>query len=403
MKFFPLLLSSTLMLSCATPYSNGSLNEKGKKNAVLSLIKPLTPKRFQDAHNNSVVKDYRAKSDCQPFCPTIDVWLYEYRSPNGSIIKDTKPITSQKAYWKNSHEARIMAVSLFGKKSIYLDGMVDYFKSFQHIKKVNEVNDPVWGYETFSVRLYIPKRNPKNLQELGESTGVIPDEYIQTFLNLGAEIAYVDNGRKDVGVDAFFWRFLVAAEEMPAGESIRYLIRDADWTLTAGELFAVADWIDSPHQFHRMNMAPICIAPVTGSAWGGRHQGNQTLFKNILTWIESYPYHLNYGDDELFIRDRIWPHMKNSGSILTHHYPINWQSFIANPYQGSCEQPTQQYCNSIKLGGHCEDRIVPPEIKYPIYDLGMRKTLVNLKKDDSNFNLRKNLDIWNRIYHIFKA
>ena len=192
-QFSLLLMLSAIFLSCATPYGDGQLKYKGRSNYLLQLVKPLTPQRVVDVYDNSVVKTHRPSSDCQPFCPQVDIWQYQFKTPDGKIITDDKPISSRKAYWKNKHEARIIALSLFGQKPIYLDGLIEFLDSMSYIKKMNHIDDPVWGYETFTVRIYVPKRNPKRLEQLGKIESAIPEKYVKKFLDRGIEIAYVDN------------------------------------------------------------------------------------------------------------------------------------------------------------------------------------------------------------------
>jgi hypothetical protein len=397
MRFYLLLLLSVICLSCATPYGDGQLKSKGRSNYLLQLAKPLTPQRVAAVYDHAIVKSYRIKSDCQPFCPKVDAWLYRLKLPDGQIIEDSKPISSKKKYWKNKHEARILAISLFGKAPIYLKGLLDFFESLRFIKKVNHISDPIWGYETFTFRVYVPKRNPDRLSMLGEMEAALPESYVKQLLDLGVEVVYVDNAQKSTKLDATFWRFLVTAEEMPAGERIRYLVRDADWKLTAGEAFSVGEWIDSNISFHRMNLNGACIAPVTASLWGGVHVGKETLFADIHDFIEAYPYRLEYGDDELFIRDIIWPRMKYSGSVLTHYDLSGWKTWLGNPFVGSCEQATQKYCDAIKAGGVCEDRLLPDNVIYPAVALGMRATLDELKQYPYYFDMHLNSERGKRV------
>ncbi len=382
-----LCLMGFLFLSCATPYGDGQLKHKGRPNYLLGIAKPLAPQRVIDVYDHAIVKNYRVKSDCQPFCPKVDAWQYQFKGPDGKLIVSTKPISSKKKYWKNKDEARIIAISLYGQKSIYLDGLMHFFESLRFIKEVNHIPDPVWGYETFTFRIYAPKRNPKRLAALGEIEAELPESYVQQLLNLGCEVVYVDNSQKTVGLDATFWRFLVTAEEMPEGEQIRYLVRDADWKLVAGEAFAVGEWIDGKLNFHRMNLSGACIAPVTASLWGGVHVGKNSLFTNVHTFLESYPYRLEYGDDELFLRDIIWPRMKYSGSVLTHYDLSGWKTWFGNPFVGSCEQPTQKYCDAIRAGGHCKDLMLPEDVIFPAVALGMRATFEELKAYPDYFNM----------------
>lgn len=353
--------------------------EKGAANPWLSVWKPFAPKRVQEVYDHTIVKMYRAHSDCQPDCPRVDVWKYAYRGKGGKVIESREPIASKKEFWKVSDEARIMAVTLYGDKKFYYDGLLDYIDSFTYLKDINHIDSKLWGYETFTVRVYVAKRNPAEKRFDGYG-GETPDEYIQLLLDRGVEVAYVDNHEEKVGKDATFWRFLVAAEKMPEGQRIRYILRDADWTLTAGEAYSVGEWIESGLIFHRWHLVPMCIGPLTAMMWGGQHEGRGKMH-NMLTLIENFPYRYEYGDDELFLREMVWPKILFSGSVMTHLYPRGFKSALAMPYRGSCEEPTQEYCDAMRPGGNCPDVLMPEDIPYPGAALGLRKTFKYLKRE----------------------
>ncbi|MDA0712630.1 MAG: hypothetical protein O2897_01410 [bacterium] len=396
--FYILCLFTLLLISCATPYGDGSLKRKGRPNYFLKLVNPITPSRISQAYDNSVVNSHRVKSDCQPFCPVIDAWQYQYKGKNGKIIIDKKPISTRKEFWKNKNEARIISITLYGSNPIYIDGLITYLDSFKYLNDANKIEEPLWGYENFTVRLYTPKRNPKDPLKLGALKGEIPEKYVNDMLDRGLEVVYVDNQRNTVGVDAFFWRFLVMADKMPPGQKLRYLIRDADQKLTGGEAYAVGEWIDSGFKYSRLNLNNACMTPVTGSLFEGVIVGGEeNVFKNILQQMEEFPYRLDYGDDELFIRDRIWPYMKYSGSVLTHYNFSGWKSWVGNPYVGSCEQPTQKYCDTIKLGGECKDVTLPEDVIYPIIPLGLRYSWEYFKEHPEFFEMHLNTERGQRV------
>ena len=265
---------------------------------VPQLVEPFSG-ALSHAFDHSALKMHRNASDCQPECPQIHAWRYLYK-PGDKILTDQKPIATRKEFWKNSEEARIISVSLFGTQEIYLKGLIQFLDSMSFVSEVNGASEKHWGYESFTVRVYSPKRAPENVLSLGLLSGEIPESYVENLLNRGVEIVYVDNLREKVGRDASFWRFLVASESMPEGQKIRYLIRDADWLLTAGEIFSLGEWIASRKQFHRMHLQPFCIGPMTAGMWGGSHTG-QGLFSDLHAMMAYYPYRSVYGDDELFL------------------------------------------------------------------------------------------------------
>src|SRR5690606_31575208 len=136
--------------------------------------------------------------------------------------------------------------------------------------------------------------------------------------------------------------FAAAADEMPPGQRVRYLMRDADNILTAAEMYSVADWIRSEKRYHRMHLIPTCFGPLTAMLWGGSHVGKGD-FSDFHDLVKNYPYRFQYGDDELFTRDLMWPRLKASGSVLTHHFErVGFYTAFGSPYRDSCEEPTQQ-------------------------------------------------------------
>lgn len=385
-----LALGVTIALagSCATMQVTPEryFARKGKNNGFVSLWMPLATERAQTAYAHTLNGFPRTGSDCIAGCPKVDIWQYQFRPNLKQTLTSTKPISSQKEYWKATNEARIVSISLFGSNPMYVEGLLDYIKSFKHLKEANHITDPLWGYETFTVRVYIGKRNPFQRAVLGELAGETSDAIIERLLAAGCEVAFVDNGLAKIGKDGTFWRFMVAGEQMPEGQRIRYLLRDADTILSAGEAFSVGEWIAGGKSFHRMHVLPVCLGPLTASIWGGSHIG-KGHFSDMKTMIEYFPYRLKYGDDELFTRDMIWSRIKYIGSVTTHLYPRGVVHALANPYRGSCEEPTQVFCDHARKGGTCEDVFVPDNIQSPWRALGLRGTLEQLKKRPEGFNL----------------
>lgn len=350
-------------------------SKKGKKNHLVPAITFLKGKRAQEAYNHSLNKSPRGASDCQPFCPKVDIWQYRYMDTKGQVHTSKNPIATKKEFWKIPGEARIISTTLFGNQARYLEGLMDFIRSFEHVQQVNQIAEQPWGYNTFTVRVYVAKRNPNDLNQLGELKNATDESFIEKLLEMGCEIAYVDNKMPGVRRDATFWRFMVAAEPMEPGHKIRYLLRDVDWKLTAAEAYTVGVWISSGLKFHRMQLFPICMGPMIGGTWGGSHTGSDSPFSDLKTSIENYPYRFNYGDDEMYLRDIVWPRIKYDGSILTHMYERGWRHDIANPYENSCEEPTQYYCNKVATEldlNHspiCVDDIVPKVIRFPLFEM----------------------------------
>ena len=367
--------------------------EKGRKNHLITALTWFRGKRARDAYNHSLVKGTRAASDCQPFCPKVDIWQYRYKGADGIIHTSSRPISTLKEHWKIPGEARIISTTLFGNQARYLDGMIDFINSFEYLRKANRIADPLWGYNSFTVRVYVAKRNPRDIDSLGPMDNATSKDFIERLLDMGCEIAYVDNKLPAVKKDATFWRFMVAAEAMPPGQKIRYLVRDVDWKLTAAEAYTVGRWIHSGLQFHRMQLFPVCMGPLIAGTYGGSHTGTDTLFTDMKTSIEHYPYRNLYGDDEMYLRDIVWPRMKFSGSVLTSMYKRGLKHNIANPYKHSCEEPTQKYCDEIadsSFSGKspvCIDDLIPKEIKFPLTKMAEKNHSLDylIREDNKSF------------------
>ena len=361
-----------LLCSSACFRAARSKLEKGRSNPLINLWVALS-KPATRAYNHSILRSFRGKSDCQPNCPAVDIWQYQYRDPKTKkIITSAEAIASKREHWKVPFEARLVAVTLFGDEPKYVNGLEAFIESNKSLKKVNGIPEhELWGYETFTFRVYAPKRNP-NSKNTAPLKGELPDALIQKLLNLGCEVVFVDNGLPDVGVDAFFWRFMIAAEKMGAKERIRYLIRDADWLATAADAFSVGEWINSGLEFHRVHIVPACMGPIIGMDSGGQYQGAGP-FSDLKDYIEKYPYHNYYGDDEMFLRDIMWPRMLYAGSILTHYYKPDFFSYVSQPYKDSCQRPTQKFCDEVRPGGTCPDKLMPADLSYPYMRLGEMK------------------------------
>ena len=377
--FFNLVLFFFLY-SCQTPEPPFNRDY----NNFLGFVKLVGPDRLSHAYNHSLLKMERNNSDCVPDCPAIDVWQYLFKDSNGKIITDSKPISTRKEHWKIKDEARLISLTLYGKKPEYVDGLVDFLESFKYIKEVNQIKEETWGYESFTIRIYTPKRHPDRLEKMGEIKNEVPKDLLNKLLDLGCEIVYVDNKLPKAGRDATFWRFLVFNEPMPEGQRVRYLIRDVDWLLTSAEVLAVGEWMYSGYDYHRMHILPLCIGPLTASIWGGTHVGNN-FSSSIHKQMEYYPYRNVYGDDELFTRDIIWPQMLATGSVMTHLYKRGFISSIVMPYENSCDEPTKDACGRIIKDNRCVDVLMPNDVPFPYTEIGMRQSFDDVKSISEAF------------------
>jgi hypothetical protein len=388
---------------------------KGKIKSQFKFIGYFAGERAQGAFDHSLLKNPAKRASYSPNkqqtdlsnidqIPRVDVWKYEYLDPKNNFerISSPEPISTLKEHWKDPKESRIIALTLFGNIQKYFDGLLDFVESIKYVKEKSGI-DPTkpWGYETFTLRVYVAKRNP-SFEHLGPLKNSTSEEFIEKMLKLGFEVAYVDNHLAKVGRDATFWRFMITGEEMKEGDSLRYLVRDVDHKITAAEMFSVGEWINSKLPFHRMHLATTFIGPLTASIFGGVHQGKNGI-SDIKRKIEHFPYRHIYGDDEIFTKYVIWDHMKNLGGILTHQNLRNFSYTFTNPYHGSSEDmPTSAaryihlknnfdlksreiFAESHNTDLNCVDSLMPKGLKFPLiylaHDLPLK--LIN----PSYFNL----------------
>jgi hypothetical protein len=110
------------------------------------------------------------------------------------------------------------------------------------------------------------------------------------------------------------------------------LIRDSDSRFSQREARAVRFWLKSGKKFHIMRDHPHHAMPIMGGMWGVRKDGYdfqiKPLIANFLSSLAS-PNNdkLNYGDDQEFLRDYIYPIAKKDAVIHDDFYAgSSWNS-----------------------------------------------------------------------------
>lgn len=315
-----------------------SKNFKKKKNFILDIVKKFANKDQRRGLSHSLIQSHRYISNCNPECPSFIIRKYVYKPKNSNkIIESKNPISTLKKHWKIKEEGRIISINLFGNDSKYYEGFMEFLESIELIKKHNNIK--TWFLDTFTFRVYIAKGILKKENET-------PDKFIKLFIEKNVELVFVDTNNEKYNLDGSFWRFLIMDEKIRSNSQIRFLCRDADWKMTAVEALMISEWINSKYIYHRINLFPICAGPLLAGLIGGVINNNTNRLE-IRNKMENYPYRYEYGDDELFLRDLIWPHILNSNSILTHTNKKNYKYTFANPYENSCFEPTNNYCKKF--------------------------------------------------------
>lgn len=169
---------------------------------------------------------------------------------------------------------RIVSFSLWGDNPKYTIG------ALYNAELVSEI------YPGWTARFYVGKSTPINVGKKLEK--------------LGSEVVYMDDHGNWTGM---FWRFY------PAGESdVEIMIsRDTDSRLSFREKEAVDAWLASDKDFHIMRDHPAHDAPIMGGMWGARGH----ILKDIKNMIEEYQKGDFWQVDQVFLREKIYPMVKN--------------------------------------------------------------------------------------------
>ena len=213
--------------------------------------------------NHSIVHNPNKYRDT---CTDIDVWKYQIIR-DGKLIRSDNPITTNKKYAKNKKLPQLISVTLFGSKKIYIDGLKGYIKS---IKETGL-------FKNWDVRVYIAsRRDEKNVD-------LCTDKNTQKILlNEGIELAHVDNHNPSgYSLEGTFWRFL------PINEHCRLVMRDVDSSISAHELIALSEWINSGLIWHRIQLF-CCFSPFLAGLFGVI--GSPNRIPDLINKIKYYPY-----------------------------------------------------------------------------------------------------------------
>jgi len=170
----------------------------------------------------------------------------------------------------------IISFSLWGKKDLYMVGAIE------NIKLAKEIY-PGWKCR-FYVNSSVDKCVCDNILENGGEVKIITDD-------LGPYYG-------------MFWRFF-ANDDL---EVERFIVRDADSRLSDREKKCVDEWIASGKGFHTMHDHFFHLGvPILGGMWGSKGRIIDDMFGKIHKW----PRHQKHGDDQIFLKDIIWPLVKN--------------------------------------------------------------------------------------------
>jgi protein O-GlcNAc transferase len=174
---------------------------------------------------------------------------------------------------------KIVSFSLWGNEPIYNHGALANVKLLPKI------------YPGWVARFYVdPSSNPF---------------FIDALINQGCEIRMMPS--RENKWEGLFWRFY------PLGDSDVDVVifRDTDSRISFREAFAVNEWLDSKKLIHIMRDHNFHEVPILGGMWGAK----KGAIIDIKEKIEAYKKNSSWGDDQNFLRDIIYPYIKNHALV----------------------------------------------------------------------------------------
>ena len=174
---------------------------------------------------------------------------------------------------------KIISFSLWGDNPTYTQGAI------RNAELAKEI------YPDWVCRYYI-----------GRST---PQQTIDTLSSFdNTEVIVMDVDGDWTGM---FWRFYPAGEQ----DVDVVIIRDCDSRLNNREKDAVNEWLNSDKGFHIMRDHPYHKTEILGGMWGSK----KGVTPNIKQQIESYIKGDFWQVDQNFLRDIIYPIVKNNSLV----------------------------------------------------------------------------------------
>ncbi len=212
---------------------------------------------------------------------------------------------------------RVIAFSLWGNQEAYINGA---------IRNLLLANDLYAGWEIW----------------IYHDTSVDQNK-LALLADLGAKLIKQTDGQSEK--NKLCWRFQVANHT----EVGYFLVRDIDSVFSVRERLAVQEWLDSGLWFHTINDWWTHTDLVLGGLWGGVAGVLPNVWQSVLDYSPKALATPNI--DQWFLRDRVWPYIKQSCCIHDRFYrpqfarPIPGPAPVGNQHIGCCEfaqQPEKQ-------------------------------------------------------------
>ena len=205
---------------------------------------------------------------------------------------------------------KIISFSIWGNEYRYLGG------ALQNVELAS------YYYPDWVCRFYIGKSTKRDFIKKLES-----------FSNV--EIIIMDEMGDYTGMT---WRFLSISDS----DVDISIIRDADSRLHEREVILVNEWIDSNKSFHIIRDHKFHTAKIMGGMWGAK----KGVIPNMRELLKNYKLGNYWQTDQNFLRDIIYPKVKNNsmvhdyfGVIDNNPFPITLHNrdenhFIGQAYDG---------------------------------------------------------------------
>lgn len=210
-------------------------------------------------------------------------------------IKDNEVNGKQKVFPLDSNpapfdatspERNIIAFSLWGKQPKYLHG------ALRNVQLASDL------YPGWVCRFYCDAS--------------VPGLFLEKLKERGAEI--IIRPTPETFYDGLLWRFEVISDP----DIDRYLIRDADSVINIRERVAVDEWLQSNRHFHVMRDYYSHTELILAGMWGGTGSvfPSQEELRSKFS-LENGP---TSTFDQLFLREMVWPTVKQSVLIHDRHF-----------------------------------------------------------------------------------
>lgn len=225
--------------------------------------------------------------------------------------------------------SNIVSMSVWGTNKRYIQGAIEQIKL---IKK--------W-YPGFEIRIYV--------------------DVLNRFDNFSKDAKII---QANVNTYGMFWRF----EPLFESDNNVVIVRDADSRITQREFMAVKEWLDSDKKFHVFRDHDAHYEfPIIGCAFGLKGKLDNSLKEIMLEYSRSHQY---YCSDQYYLRDYVYPAIKNSIMVHSMHEGwfgetrkklINKFSFCGNGYD---ENDMPLYPSTLKECAGFDPKTVDPKYKF---------------------------------------